>query len=253
MEQKGIQLLIVLVSIAFFFLVTFFIGLVSYLERKKMQFSLEKERDKLQFQEQLLLAEAEITEQNLKNVGWELHDNIGQLLSIASMELGMLMQHERVNKDELAEITALVKKSIVEVRSLSKTLNTDVIQSLGLIAMIDVERDRLERLGLIQVEFKHPEKVEIEQKNEVIIFRMIQEFINNSLKHAEASILRIEITEMDDQYSIIVADNGKGFSLHDEIRGTGLINLEKRATLIGADITFHSVLGVGTEMTISIG
>ena len=218
-----------------------------------MQFSLEKERDKLQFQEQLLLAEAEITEQNLKNVGWELHDNIGQLLSIASIELGMLMQQDHVSKDELAEITGLVKKSIVEVRSLSKTLNTDVIQSLGLIVMIDVELDRLKRLGLIQVEFKHPEKVEIEQTKEVIIFRMIQEFINNSLKHAEASILRIEVTEMDNQYSINVSDNGKGFRVHDEIRSSGLINLEKRATLIGADLTFKSEVNKGTEMTIITG
>lgn len=252
MEQKGIQLLIVLVSIAFFFLLTFFIGLISYLKRKKMQFLLEKERDKLQFQEQLLLAEAEITEQNLKNVSWELHDNIGQLLSIASIELGILLQKETIQTNELNEPISLIKKSIAEVRSLSKTLNTDVIYSFGLILMIKLELDRLKRLNLIDTNFIHPEEIMLDKKNEVIIFRMIQEFINNTLKHSRATLLIIEITNANNKTYFKIDDNGIGFNRLNENIGSGLINLEKRANLIGAKFSLTSETNSGTEMNIII-
>jgi len=252
MEQKGVQFLIILVSIVFFFMLIFFIALISYLKRKRIQFALEKERDNLRFQEQLLMTEAEITEQNLKNVSWELHDNIGQLLSIASIEMGMLMQHKTIDSNDLVEIKSLVKQSIDEVRSLSKTLNTDVIKSFGLIDMIEVELERLNRMNLMKTEFVHPEVMKVEANNEVIIFRMIQEFINNTLKHAEAGLLKISISEQEDKYFILLEDDGKGFDINSISSSSGLINFEKRANLIGGEFNFESTPGVGTKMTIII-
>lgn len=252
MDQPAVQYLVVLVSVGFCLLLIFFIALISYLKRKRIQFTLEKERDNLRFQEQLLLAEAEITEQNLKHIGWELHDNIGQLLSIASIEMGMLMQHETIETKDLGEIKSLVKQSIEEVRSLSKSLNTDVIQSFGLIAMIKVELDRLNRLKLMKTEFIHPEVMHIDSNHEVIIFRMIQEFINNTLKHAEASLLEVNIERKENNYFIKLRDNGNGFDENKISTSSGLINLEKRANLIGGQFELTSKQNVGTEMTLII-
>ncbi len=253
MEQKEVQLLIVLVSVAFFILLVFFIGLITYLRGRKAQFLLEKERDHLRFQEQLLLTEAEITEENLKNVSWELHDNIGQLLSIASIEMGMLMQEESIQTKDLTEIKSLVKQSIEQLRSLSKTLNTDVIQTMGLIAMINIEVERLNRLRLIDASFHHPDTLTVDSQHEVIVFRMIQEFINNTLKHAEAEQLLIRIEEKEHRYCIQVRDTGKGFDKDAVNVSSGLINFEKRANLIGGQLTFNSTPGQGTEMILWIG
>ena len=88
------ELLIFLVSISYLAVILLIVFVFSYMQKKKIQFILERERAKANSEEQLLKTEVEITDQNLKNISWELHDNVGQLLSVASMEAKMLKNQE---------------------------------------------------------------------------------------------------------------------------------------------------------------
>lgn len=222
--------------------------LVSFMQRKKIDYILERERAKANFEEQLLKTEVEITDQNLKNISWELHDNVGQLLSVASMEAKMLMQQEQLTGDQLKDVVEVLGQSISQIRGLSKTLNSDMIQKLGLKEALQNEFDRLERIGLLKTTLQFNNEIAIDKKKEIIIFRMLQEFISNVLKHAQASELTISVIEVDGKVKINATDNGIGFDKENVEANNGLLNLESRAKLIGADLNLDSAIGKGTKM-----
>ena len=170
--MESFQYLIILFSVSFLVIIILLVILISYMQKKKTQFILDRERAKASFEEQLLRTEVEITDQNLKNISWELHDNIGQLLSVASMEAKMLQQKENLWGHELEDIVNLLGQSIVQIRGLSKTLNSEMIQKLGLKDALVNEFDRLERIGLLKTTLQFNGHVTIEKKKEIIIFRM---------------------------------------------------------------------------------
>ncbi len=248
MEQTEVQYLIILFSVSFLVIIISLILLISYMQKKKLQFILDKERAKANFEEQLLKSEVEITDQNLKNISWELHDNVGQLLSVASMEAKMLMQKETLSGDQLEEVVNVLGQSISQIRGLSKTLNSDMIQKLGLKQALENEFDRLERIGLLKTSLQFNDTILIDKKKEIIIFRMLQEFISNVLKHAQASELNISVLDNEGKIYIQVSDNGIGFDKENVEGNNGLLNLESRAKLIGAEFILDSKVGEGTNM-----
>ncbi|MDF1697278.1 MAG: histidine kinase [Saprospiraceae bacterium] len=251
MESPEVQYLIFLFSIALGGTVVSLVILISYMQKKKTEFILDREREKAKFEEQLLKAEVEITEQNLKNISWELHDNIGQLLSVASMETKMLMQQDSISKEQLEEVVQVIGQSIAQVRGLSKTLNSDMIKKLGLKDAIQNEFDRLNRIGLLQTFLEFNDEVVIDDRKEIIIFRMLQEFISNVIKHAQASELKISVKNTQGIVQIEASDNGIGFDIEKVEASNGLLNLESRAKMISGDFSLNSTLGKGTVMHVS--
>ena len=221
---------------------------MTYYQKKKVQYILDRERIKANFEAQLLKTEVEITDQNLKNISWELHDNVGQLLSVASMEAKMLMHKKTLSGSELEEVVNVIGQSISQVRGLSKTLNSEMIQKLGLKDALVNEFDRLERIGLLKTSLQFNDDIIIDKKKEIIIFRMLQEFISNVLKHAQASDLTISVNENNGKVIIQASDNGVGFDKQTVEANNGLLNLESRAKLIEADLTLDSKIGEGTTM-----
>ncbi len=247
-SEGGIRLLVFLMSTIFLVGIVFLFIVLSYVQKKKMQFIHEKEKARANFEEQLLRTEVEITDQNLKNISWELHDNVGQLLSVASMEAKMLMQKNTLSGDDLEEVVNVLGQSIAQVRGLSKTLNSEMIQKLGLKEALENEFGRLERIGLIKTTLQFNDVIIRDKKKEIIIFRMLQEFISNVIKHAQASELNISVSKKDGQIHILATDNGVGFDRENVEGNNGLLNLESRAKLIEADLKLDSKIGEGTTM-----
>lgn len=246
--MASINYLIVLFSVSFLVIIILLIVLVTFMQKKKTKFILERERAKANFEEQLLKTEVEITDQNLKNISWELHDNVGQLLSVASMEAKMLMQKESVKGKELEDVVNVLGQSIAQIRGLSKTLNSDMIQKLGLKEALENEFDRLERIGLLKTKLEFSKGLVIDKKKEIIIFRMLQEFISNVLKHAQATELIVKVNESEGKVFVYAQDNGIGFDKETVVTNNGLLNLESRAKLIEAELTLDSTIGKGTKM-----
>ena len=243
-----VQYLIILFSVSFLVIIILLASLISFMQKRKVQFILDREREKANFEEQLLKTEVEITDQNLKNISWELHDNVGQLLSVASMEAKMLMNQETLHGDQLEELVNVLGQSISQIRGLSKTLNSDMIQKLGLKEALENEFDRLDRIGLVKTSLQYNDDVIIDKKKEIIIFRMLQEFISNVLKHAQASQLTISVSGDNEKVYIHAQDDGIGFDKDSVKANNGLLNLESRAKLINADLSLDSKIGEGTAM-----
>jgi signal transduction histidine kinase len=240
-----IAVLIIITSLVIIFFVVF--------QKRKNKLLLDKLKQQQAFEEEIVLAQTESQEQTLKNIGWELHDNIGQLLSFASMQLSILkMQVAEDVKDKFKDTSEALKKSLKEVRALSKTLNNEVVLNIGFEKSIHNELDRLKKMKFMSAELKiDGDKIEFtNRKHEIILFRIIQEFLSNSVKYSEAKNLNITLDYQKESLKIIATDDGKGFHINEVEKGSGLINMKSRATLINAHLQLHSKPNAGVKLVI---
>ena len=144
LQQEDITLLIASTSIVLVILLVTVVMLFSYFQKKKLKFILDRQEAERKYLEELSKSQLETQEQTLKNIGWELHDNIGQLLSVANMQLNVLSTKiDDKHKASFNDTKEVINTSLKEVRALSKSLNTDVIQNIGLEKAIVNEINRL--------------------------------------------------------------------------------------------------------------
>lgn len=222
-------------------------------QKRKNKLLFEKIEQQKKFEETVAQTSAEIQEQTLKYIGQELHDNIGQLLSLASMQMGMLgVSIADEIKTPYLETQKIIKDSLDEVRALSKSLNTDVIQKHGFRASVLAEIKRLNRMKLITAEvvLKGNEIPMHNKKDGLILFRILQEFISNTVKHANAEKLTISLRYLHDQLIINATDDGLGFNTAEVAESSGLLNMKSRAELTGSSFSLISKLNEGTQLTI---
>lgn len=252
MLAKEELLLIIYFVAVILLLTTFTIVFFIVYQRRKNKMLIEKFEAEKRFESEIVKSRLEIQNQTLKNVGWELHDNIGQLLSVANMQLNILTGIPETPKPEsLKEIKSIVASSLQEVRALSKSLNSDVVEYAGLVKSLKNEFDRFERLNVIQTKFEITgEQWEIPQKDAIILFRILQEFISNVIKHAKADLLSVSIQYLPESLSIQLKDNGKGFDAGVVEKSSGLLNMENRAALLGAEFLLASQAEKGTTLNL---
>lgn len=239
----GTTIIVLLLAITLIFLFLF-------IQKKKQKHLLDKKEAKLKYAQELALSQNEIREKALENISWEIHDNVGQLLSVSKLQLNRLeTKVSKENKAALLEVTTLVSKSLQDLRALSKSLNPASIQKTGLIAALQLEIDRYNRLNFIKANLKViNEPFRLPKEKETILFRIVQEFIHNSIKHSKASELHVTVSFHDNDIEITVKDNGVGFEIENEStkRGIGLLNMKGRAELIKAEFKLTSKLNKGT-------
>jgi len=238
MEPKELYVLIISAS------ATVFVFCVSLI----ILFILFQKRNTL-YQREIVKTRIEIKEQTLKNISWEIHDNIGQILSTLVMynhSLEHIMPDEL--KPKILESRELIEKAITEVRALSKATNTDYIKTVGLLESVKIEIERFKRLKFLGTNLIIKGiPYRLNEENELIILRILQEFFTNSIKHSKALNLEVIFEYTPNSLTIIAKDDGDGFG--DGIKkGTGLLNMQNRAKLIGAFLNFDSVEGKGTRM-----
>ncbi|MDH7444116.1 sensor histidine kinase [Aquimarina sp. 2201CG14-23] len=221
-------------------------------QRRKNKLLLERFKAKQRFEEELQNSKLEIQEQTLKNVSWELHDNIGQLLSTAVMQINIASTTlDAKGKETINDIRGLVGDSLQEIRNLSKTLNHEVIQNIGLEKSIQVELDRFKKLNFLTPEFiVSGDEVHINPKDEIILYRIIQEFFSNTIKHAEASNLLVKLEYTNKDLIITVKDDGVGYDMESVQANSGLLNMKSRAAIVNAKLDCVAEPGKGVLLTL---
>lgn len=194
-------------------------------------------------------SQIEIREETLKNISWELHDNIGQLLTLAKIQI----QNIEPKTQALVETQDIISKSLNELRVLSKVINPEFIKTISLHEAIDLEINRLNRLNFIKASFNTKGEIFIlDKKQEIIIFRMLQEFFSNTIKHAQASMLEVDIVYGENNILFEAKDDGVGFDTStDENSGIGLQSMRNRGILIGVEVELKSELNKGTSISIT--
>ena len=253
MDTGGTTIVILITTLMVILLVVVIIVIFSIFQNRKMKFLLEKRADEIRFEEEIIKSQMETQEQTLQNISWELHDNVGQLLSVAKMQLNML-QPEVANgqKSILDETGDIISKSLQEIRTLSKLLNPETVKNMGLQEAIELELHRFNRLNFLEADLEiKGDSISIDQKDEIILFRILQEFLSNSVKHAKAKSLKVLLDYQPEVLIITAKDSGVGFDEKKILKGSGLINMQSRAKLISADFDLKSKKNHGVTLTLT--
>ncbi|GAA4974255.1 sensor histidine kinase [Algibacter aquimarinus] len=241
-----IMVLIIVTSLVVVFFIVF--------QKRKNKLLLDRVKEQQAFEKEITKAQTETQEQTLKNIGWELHDNVGQLLSFASMQLSILKMQVTDDevKDKFKDTSEALSNSLKEVRALSRTLNNDVILNIGFEKSVTNELDRLKKMKFTSAELKITgEKVDFkDRKHEIIIFRILQEFLSNTVKYSEAKNISITLNYKPENLIIIATDDGKGFDINEIEQGSGLINMKSRAALINARLELNSKPNEGVQLVL---
>ncbi|PKH49479.1 histidine kinase [Tenacibaculum sp. Bg11-29] len=247
MEQERSELIVLISTFIIVFITISLIVLFVVFQRRKNKLLQERSLIKKRFEREIAETQIEIREETLRNISWELHDNIGQLLTLAKIQL----QH--ATPDNMHGITEIITKSLTEIRALSKSINPDFINNIKLKEALRLEIERFNRLNYIESSLTITgEEIEIDQKHGIIIFRMLQEFFSNTIKHSKASKLDVFLHYNENYIDIIAKDNGVGFKVKENcINGIGLQNIKARAELINAKATLKSEPEKGTRLIIN--
>lgn len=250
-DQDNGTLFIVLVAITILLLLlVVVVVLFSVFMKRKNSLLLEQEEAKQRFEREITETQIEIREETLRNISWELHDNIGQLLTLAKIQT----QNSGGSQQDLDEAAATIGKGLTEIRALSKLINPEALKNMSLPEALDLELERFNRMAYLKPSLKiKGVPIVIDKKIETIIFRILQEFFTNTIKHSKASDLKVVITYKEETLFVQVNDNGVGFD-YDKARsknGIGLTNIETRAKLIGATVDYASKIGEGTSLTLT--
>lgn len=244
MDEKEIQYFLIISSVVVFILVITMISLFILFQKRKNHMLLEKKDAEKIFEQEISKTQIEIREETFRNISWELHDNIGQLLTLAKIQLQ--------NNANIEEVKETLNKSLKELRLLSKLINPNVLKNISLEDAISQEIDRFNRLNFIDAKLNIVgSQIKLDSKIEIVFFRILQEFFSNTIKHAKATNLDVLLNYKDNELIISAIDNGLGFDLNKHNNsGIGLNNIKSRAELVNAKATIVSKPNVGTELTI---
>jgi len=248
---------VVIATIVFLLAGFFIVIIIAYANSRKKKFIEEKQIMQSEFKNELLQTQLEIQEQTLKNISQEIHDNIGQALSLAKLNLNtMPPTNDEALQQKIVNSKELVSKAITDLRDLSRSLDTDYVQEMGLQRAIEYELEMIRKTGTVETNMVvEGAMFRLQKQNELILFRIVQETLNNILKHASARSINVNIDYSATAFTLIIKDDGKGVNLQpldDEKSnfGLGIRNMHSRAKLIGADFNLSSSIGEGTEVKI---
>ena len=238
------------------------VGLLIFFARKKTL----KDKRILHQQRDLLQAVIETEEKERKRISAELHDGIGQMLTAIKMNLENVKVKMDTNSmknipDELQDDFMNAQKAVDiicnEVRNISHQMLPKALEIAGLVPALEELITNFLNETNIQHEFEHygVKENRFSEKLELSIYRIIQEMLNNILKHAEASFVSVQLLNNKNNLILIVEDNGKGFNFEktmNEHKGAGLSNINSRIQLINGKLNYQSGLKKGTIATIRI-
>lgn len=258
-EEEIVVITLMGTLLLLFLSATLFIFYISY-HKRKFKYSREKQKLQTDFQQELLRTQLEIQEQTFQNISQEIHDNIGQMLSLVKLNLNTVdFSDLSATQKKVYCSKDLVSKAISDLRDLSKSLNPEIITKIGLTEAVSRELLMMAKTGEYEINLtQNGHYYRLDGQKELIIFRIFQETLNNIINHATAKTVNVTLEYQPEHFSLTVADDGKGFDLASiesadrNAGGLGIQNMRNRAKMIGADIQFESRPGKGTVVGVEL-
>ena len=225
----------------FYFFVLAFAGTMFFLLYRYKLF-LIKQKDELK-----LKIMVETQEEERKRIGRDLHDDIGAQLSTLKMFLTSLKTKKGIDKDRLYdESLAVLSNSITDIRNVLINLSPKTLSENGFMPAVEELANRINKTAAIKFELNaYGIKKRFNQQFENTLFRIVQELINNTLKHAEASFISLSILQNETEFTLMYEDNGNGCNLDDVINGYGLLNIKTRVQMYDGNVFFDSSMDNG--------
>ena len=250
MEKREVMFAIGFATIVLLLLVGFLLFFFLKYRLRKNKFINERDLMQKAFAQTLLQSQSEVQEATFSVLSKELHDNVGQLLSSSKMLLGITQRKIDIIPETLIIAEETLGKAIQELRSLSKSLDKEWLQQFNLIDNLETEIKRINSGLMLEIHFSYQGKLLLSPEEQIILFRIIQEALQNAIKHSEAKNITINIESGAGNISVSIADDGKGIE-KDLGNGLGIRNMQYRTKMLGGNITWHNP-GKGALITIQL-
>jgi signal transduction histidine kinase len=251
MESSEVIIAIIIATVVLLALAAFFLFVLISYRLKKNKHIIETENMKREFNTALHQSVSEVQETTLRTVGEELHDNVGQLLSSTKMMLGLAERSIPTIPDSFTTASNTLGKAIAELRSISKVLNKEWLKQFNLTENLQAEVKRIRYPGNLQLNMDSDLTVPVNSEEQIILFRIVQEALNNVIKHSEAENVSINLVNGGKSFTISVKDDGKGFDINSKKNGVGMMNMKHRAQLLGGQLLVKSS-AKGSEISIEL-
>jgi signal transduction histidine kinase len=252
MGRTEVVILLIISIFVFAVLIAGVAMLLFRFRKKTMEYETERILVEQAHQQELLSVQMEMQQQTMQHIGQEIHDDVGQKLTLAALytqQLGYQNRHPDMT-GPLESIGQIINESLAKLRDLSKDLTDNYLQTASLEELMRQECDKIQGLGIctVQVTFTGP-MIEASILVKTILIRLLQEFMQNSLKHARCATITAQLANEAEGLRLALADDGVGFVMDSGKRtGIGLLNMQKRAAMIGATLEIRSQPQRGTQL-----
>jgi PAS domain S-box-containing protein len=219
-------------------------------ERKRNDEELRKSQAQLQ---ELTAFLQTAREEERKGIARELHDELGQALTVLRIDLSWLQGKcggaDAAVTDRLQSAYGLVERTVNAVRRISADLRPPMLDDLGLAAALEHHvRGFAERTGIACTLNMDREEFDMANDTATALFRVVQEALTNAARHAAAKRVVIDIVESEDGVHLAIADDGRGFDAAAAPSGFGLLGMRERVKMLGGRLTIESTPGTGTRI-----
>lgn len=229
-------------------------GFVIFIIRFKIRQGLhyqEKKHMEEEFERQLMQSRIEVQEDTMRTLGQELHDNICQQISSTRLLAGYAQRRMNEAPAMLGEIEKQLGGAINDIRSLTKSLDREWLEQFNLVENLEAEAGRINAGQSVLLTLQLSPKLPMEADRQLLLFRIIQEALQNALRHSGASEITITVVTAKNDIQATITDNGSGFVPGASTKGLGMRNMNHRARLMSGQIEWASGEN-GSEVLISI-
>lgn len=253
MSGSGILLLFLSSSLIFLLMGLALVLYVMQYQKRMMQQAEELKEKETIHQEKLLKATIESQEKERSRIAGHLHDGLGALLSTIRLNVLLYGQEHEASKVFSEETAELLSNSIREVREISHDLLPGTLKNYGLMVAWKELFKQVSRYPAIEVSLEETGKTQRLSNNmELALYRVSQELLNNSLRHAKASKIALQVFWQEKELRLTYTDDGIGFEPEKAVGGLGLYNMQSRTQSLGGSILIDSEPGKGVEVSLCV-
>lgn len=225
-------------------------------QRKNVEKQLKNSQEEMR---NLALYFESLREEEKKKLAFEIHDELGHVLTAMKLELSWLIKkkhlREEVLHERLRKIIDLIETTLRKVRSISSQLRPSVLDHFGIVAAIEWQAMEFQKLTSIRCRlFLTKEEISLNEQKAIAIFRIFQEILTNVARHSNASRIDIHLEIDGNNFILTVADNGKGIRTEDisAKRSLGIVGMKERANAINGSLSIHGIANIGTTVTLKL-
>ncbi len=253
-DSQNIVVFVVVCTVFVLILITIVAIIVYRYQQKQIVYLDGIKNLKANHENEMLQSQLEIQEQTFEHISQEIHDNIGQKLTLAKLHLNTLDFSSRDGlENQVINSVRIIGEAINDLSDISRSMSPEIILNNGFVKALDYEVNQLNKPGIYNIRLSVTgEPVFMEAQKELLLFRIVQESLNNIVKHANASNINIVLHFTEHALKLEVTDNGKGFNPEQHQLGNGLGNIAKRTSLLNGHYAVRSCPGEGTSITIKI-
>lgn len=251
-SSEHIVIIVLTLTLMSILVIGFIISYVQMFNTRKKKFTEEKRLMEEKFHLELLHSKLEIQEEVFNNISKELHDNVGQLLSFASLQLGIA----NTQKISYNSIKKNIDNALEDLRNISKSLNGEYIRQFSISEFLHNTKLQFNNINNLNFRIEEIGKChDLELSRKIILIRVFQEIVQNIVKHANATVISMIVdSKAPHELKVTITDNGKGFDINktENKNGLGMINMKNRIEALNGSIYIQSEPGNGTSIALTI-